>query len=549
MSPELEQVEAEIDEAVATSPLLSIGGTQAAWALLSVLEDQHCNNLMKRKPIEATYDNLLRGLSQPLHECLIKNYNSGGVCELDKLHHELAIEWIHRGQQYSAFALYFPLLRRKKIECTIAGNELVLHEEPCWDVRYSAYNLLYAQNYLLDEVEPGGTSLESYFNIVQQVIRINRGSRSFRVEPTRRSLAAIGEIARAQTKGMWTLPEHWKLGCFTLGQFRLIFEVLIGQATAWIAARIYCNIKIEHGFCSDSGVLAIERDNLLRVVRTATGIADNIIEEVIDLLTYGSSGIEQPSPRQQPIFKVSDALVLLSPIALMNSNAERNLCTLVNKVERYKAQYLALSTRKEELIRGDIVKKLEQRWRIGFGDISNTDVDLALIDDENRLCLCLELKWFIAPDSVSETYNRAQELSKGVHQVRAIVSAFATNSPQLLGKLKIDASYRMVGALCSYNWIGQSDMQVDDVPIIKVGHLLSHLREHGSLEQTCNWLEARGYLPELDQDFFTFEKTSTLADWTLRVPTLHPKPDAGGTGVDLPVPAQSAKLQPAQTPP
>jgi len=59
--------------------------------------------------------------------------------------------------------------------------------------------------------------------------------------------------------------------------------------------------------------------------------------------------------------------------------------------------------------------------------------------------------------------------------------------------LKIDADYSFLSAVASQNWIGHVDVQDPEVPIIKVGHLLSKIAEVRSLPEVLGWLKDRKY--------------------------------------------------------
>ena len=102
------------------------------------------------------------------------------------------------------------------------------------------------------------------------------------------------------------------------------------------------------------------------------------------------------------------------------------------------------------------------------GVVQSTDVDLAIIDRKSKVCLCLELKWFIEPAEIWEIVDRSKDLHDGIEQARKL-NALHQASDQRLVKdiLKIDASYSFLSVVVSRNWIGHDDIQCPDVPIIK----------------------------------------------------------------------------------
>jgi hypothetical protein len=116
-------------------------------------------------------------------------------------------------------------------------------------------------------------------------------------------------------------------------------------------------------------------------------------------------------------------------------------------------------------------------------------------------CLCVELKWFIEPAEVREVTKRSEELAKGVRQAKNIAEAYASGSERILRILDIEPGYDFLVAVGSFNWIGRWDVQDEQVPIIKVGHLAERLTSVSSLASTIKWLRAREYLPTQGKDF------------------------------------------------
>src|SRR5262249_45354996 len=140
-----------------------------------------------------------------------------------------------------------------------------------------------------------------------------------------------------------------------------------------------------------------------------------------------------------------------------------------------------LSNDKEAATKAEIEKFLDG---LGFdlrsGNVKGTNLDIAIIDRANKVCLCLELKWFIEPAEIREIEQRSRELTQGVAQAKKIKALFEGNDTRLLVQvLQIDPEYDFLCAVGSANWIGFDNVQDPDVPIIKVWHLLHYLKEVG----------------------------------------------------------------------
>ena len=77
----------------------------------------------------------------------------------------------------------------------------------------------------------------------------------------------------------------------------------------------------------------------------------------------------------------------------LNSDAERNLCVLLNQIPDQRRIYADLTNGKEAATKREILETLSGR-NLSFvaGPVAGTDVDLGIIDHANKVCLCLELK-------------------------------------------------------------------------------------------------------------------------------------------------------------
>jgi hypothetical protein len=70
-----------------------------------------------------------------------------------------------------------------------------------------------------------------------------------------------------------------------------------------------------------------------------------------------------------------------------------------------------------------------------------------------------------------------------------------------------------MSALASQNWIGHGDVQDPEVPIIKVGHLLSRITGGGSLPDVLAWLRERGYLPVEGREYSIVPMEISTGRW------------------------------------
>lgn len=249
-------------------------------------------------------------------------------------------------------------------------------------------------------------------------------------------------------------------------------------------------------------------------LRRYTGIRTDALEKILSLITFGSSGVRDPDVATQPLVDLRNGCFALSPFVWLNINAERNLCVLLNQIPEQRNIYERLKNEKERLLREEMRSFLVP---LGFdvrtGELDGTDVDIAIIDRAGRVCLCLELKWFIEPAEIREVREKTRELSTGVSQAKRIDALHQRRDGRLDTLLQIDDGYLFRAAVASHNWIGHADAQDDGVPIIKVWHLLNKIRDTGSLLEACDWMFDRGYLPKEGVDFAIVPIEISCGSW------------------------------------
>jgi len=200
----------------------------------------------------------------------------------------------------------------------------------------------------------------------------------------------------------------------------------------------------------------------------------------------------------------------------LNSDAERNLCVLINQIPSERKLYSELVDMKEEILRSEIKGKVELLgYEVVNGKVTNTDVDLAILDHMSKICLCVELKWFIEPAEVREVLERSEEIKKGISQAKKIMNLFENEDAKLCKELlRIDKGYKLFAIVGSRTFIGEGKAQDGTVPVVKVGHLLENLEELGNLAEFINWLKERKYLPVRDVDFEVVERDLSVGEWT-----------------------------------
>ena len=227
----------------------------------------------------------------------------------------------------------------------------------------------------------------------------------------------------------------------------------------------------------------------------------------------------------RPLIKLNSEYYAIVPHVWICSSAERNFTALLNRLKSEKDIYLKLaSAEKEERMRQHFTEDLSHKgYRFIWGNVANLpDVDLAIINDSEKTCLLLELKWFIAPTVARERIEKSKEIEKGISQVQKLKQAFEDNHRPLLDKLNIDSSYRFEGVVVSQNWIGYANAQSTEIPVIRANHLIKKLKSTEDLQSNIEWLKDREYLPKEGTHFEVVDgETITIGNWILKSPEIE----------------------------
>jgi len=238
------------------------------------------------------------------------------------------------------------------------------------------------------------------------------------------------------------------------------------------------------------------------------------------MLIYGSSGQKNADPALQPLLALSPSLIAISPNLVMNSSIERNFSVLLNRLPSEGGGYASLSTKKEramvERLR-DGLKGLGFRFWSGcvpqWGTAS--EIDLAIISDNEQSCLVLELKAFTAPAEPREVWERSEEIGKGIDQIINRKAAFAIAPRPLFDCLGIHETYKMCWVLASETSIGAPYIQDPTIPVVNSQHMVNRLRKAGTLAATFSWLENRSYLPLEGVHYRREPEQISIGKWVL----------------------------------
>ncbi len=525
LSAELRAAEREIDGAYRSNGLTRLSFAPAAWNLLGIIEDQLFlpliseDETLTRFRLEALIDHFMFIIRLPIYWLKISCAPGGQVPENYSVeNYEASSDFLRLASEYNTFYKLFTYASRGLIDLRIESDNLIPIGNIANDSQYEAYNRL------VKPVNVGYT--DDVLFAQQEEIRSRilptlkpEGERfSFEINP---SLVAFTiDALEPILKQKFVLPGEWKFFDYSISDFRKVFAATTALAFLQYSARF---LAVQLG-CPDRGfagslMIARKYELLSRLIRY-TGLKREIVKSILYDLTLGSNDIppHQADPTQQPFIPLNENSYAIMPQLWINNAAERNFVALLNRVPTKKRQYLSLVGLKEDIMRQRLEKGIaERQWRTWSGTVRASrelpDIDLAVIDDDEKTCLLLELKWFIDPAEPRELVEKSEEVSKGISQLLKLKRAFVAGSEGIFSSLNINSDYTLALAVVSENWIGLGSVQHAEVPVIREYHLLKKIAITESLQATIDWLQGRKYLPVQRVHYEMVWTPSSVGNW------------------------------------
>jgi hypothetical protein len=316
------------------------------------------------------------------------------------------------------------------------------------------------------------------------------------------------------TNPLWEMESSWDLGGYCIQEFRqfwisLLAIVLLHDYICMISGLI--NVT---GGALDSLVLIANRDRWTRRLASVADLDGGTVAKIVQDLVYKpelyTPGKKRPDITFQPFFDLGNNILAVSNTLITQSNAERNIWDLVSIIRpklhsdlRNEKEGLWLQ-QLEPICKG---YGLTFKSRIPYIDPKGKkrDIDVLLIDEENRFGLALQLKWLTAPDRLNQIASTNSELQYGIEQAENALNWCNTNREALATKIGFakDAlsDYQIEAAVLTRNTTGGGRVFHPDFPILHERLLHWTLGEphKRSLRTLYRIGSERTYLPNLNE--------------------------------------------------
>jgi hypothetical protein len=523
VSKELRKIEHEVDNFFKQNYLCTLPFAISAWHFMAFCEDKSivgffADNIGTTHDIAAFVDNFVNNLNYPFLWLKSSCPPNGKVpFRYNENCYQAAYELSNLGDDYITFESAFTCASRNLVELSIQGSTIFSTPFFKSNSQYEAYDRMIKR-----KITPTDFEIDKLYEIrelIENSLRIKGERFSYELNP--KIVKFASEILTSMTKNKLTIPEHWQFPHYSIGDFRKFAISLQAISFIHFNARLLAAFKGCKGLGYSSSLFISDKEELLRRLIRYSKIPETVVLDLIEDMTYGNRNILKPDPAIQPIIKLNNNQLAVMPSLTISSNMERNFTILLNRLPSEKKIYSQLVSEKEELMKTRIIDKISfLNYKYYAGNILKQknipDIDLLIIDDIEKVCLFLELKWFIGPAEIREVIEKSEEIAKGIDQLLKLSNEINNNPNIFFDKLKIDQSYILYYAVVSDNSIGIQNVQNANIPVIQEDHLIKNINSTKSLRKTIDWLSNRNYLPIEGTHYNVVEIASKIGRWTIK---------------------------------
>jgi hypothetical protein len=532
LSQELRAAEAAVDSAYASNPLVKLPFAKAAWYLLGVAEDQifmpQISGELKPNELDAIVDNLKFDLKHAFHWLRMSCPPGGDIPTAhDSAEYQMADDLMELALSYLPFVAAFTFASRGLIEIQIHDSRLIPDLPTGKELQYEAYDRLlkpYADEATFGKAlsrQATVADLRTLTSAVEAGLKVAGEHFTLTLNPK------LLQLAIARDKPTWdaifTLPGDWQFSRYTLADFKSAFSALAAIAPLHFEARFLAVAKGCRKLGFADCIFTSDRDGLVRRVTRYSGLRSEIVANIISDITLGARNLDLPDPALQPIIPLNKEHVALPAVLFGGSAAERNLLALMNRFPEERKIYARLVGQKEGLMRDRIVRAFQgagKPYRYWWGTVPGPkllpDVDLAIIDNPERACLLLELKWFIEPGESRELIQRSEEITKGVDQLVQLREGIKERYAPILDSIGIASDFALGLVVVSANATCSVIGRPRNLPVVREAHLVKQILQSATLLETISWLATEQFLPIEGKHFEVVKVHRTVGQWTIQ---------------------------------
>lgn len=303
----------------------------------------------------------------------------------------------------------------------------------------------------------------------------------------------------------WKLPDQWKFNEITINDLKIFWRIISTKSF------IHCSVCMKSGQpgCAvNDSVIITSRDQIVDFVLKYSDLKREVVEKIVTYLTYNEEYYKKKiDVLWAPFIELDKGMCAISPNLILSSNPERNLISLINKLDS--DAYSRLSIEKESIMEENIKDKLKDYKNL----IIKTnrpltkelpDIDIVIFDDNSDCLLMCELKWLLESDSVQEVFARDEDLQKGLLQAKSIQDYANENMDDLLNRAYGKNDFhpkKYCSCVVTMNNIGTSKLNNEGINIIDYEMFCKLVsKNNGHLDKVIDIIKEGSYLHNINSD-------------------------------------------------
>lgn len=421
----------------------------------------------------------------------------------------LATKLIIAGLEYSDMIRVFTSIHSGNSEIKKSDGYFEITYREDYDERYSALEVLnhgrepeYDITTLLYNNLSGRSPDNELATVITNGVRIRNGRVVYSYLPE----GIFHILNRSQQRDL-LIPNEFLFDWGTGHETHALINSLLTRCIYHLLSINFAAEKfnIRGGFDS-SLILQTTREKLIEELSLLADLPKERIGKFIDTLTYGVN-CESPDPALQPIIKMRNGGLLIPCSHTITSNTQRNILSLIARTQSsiFDSQSKAFELRMcSDLLEASGRWKNKAANRTFKADGFKEEIDLIIVDEDNRTILALEARWMLQPGDPREVLNRVDSCGKKVAQISRKISFLKKYIHQILeNSLSISSAntnWQVLGAVVIEGFGGKHSMN-QDLPIISINALKIGLGAFDNLANLHCWIKSLDWLPQPDVHF------------------------------------------------
>jgi hypothetical protein len=265
--------------------------------------------------------------------------------------------------------------------------------------------------------------------------------------------------------------------------------------------------------------VALEKD-----ITDIAGLSLARVREILEVMTLGH-GVETSDPALQPLIPIGRDRLAVPSFNVLSSNWARNMLTLHARTERrtFNSQsgiFEVEMTRSMFSAIGTHFFKRPNAFLPTNRELE--EIDIVIVDEQNRAILLCELRWILQPGDVREVINKRGEIQKKVAQIERKVKGVRAVLPKVLKTLDLpNGSWDVQGIIVIDGYGGLQSTKPKEFPIVPMKVAVEAINASKNLRHMHALLGTPIWLPRPNMDFSIKREAQNILGVQFEIPGIN----------------------------